>query len=270
MSLFGIADATIRNGIFKPKTLESVWLFITEQKTSDRTQYQDQLTGDVLYMEGQTARRTDRMVIDHKALGLELLVFHRKRRLEYAKHGFRYEGSFQYESHRATDPGRPTKFVLRKQRASGATLDVPPDWVDNQPEVGGLTAVGEPVAPNWYGHARPEDLRRAATETPPPGATKTVVARNEYHRRRAVAAYVKASAGGRCEACGLAAPFADSAGAPFLETHHTTRVADGGPDDPQHVAGICPNCHRRAHYSADSLDFNAHIKVVVQHLEPPE
>lgn len=32
---------------------DSVWLFIAEQKTSDRTQYVDTLEGDILHMEGQ-------------------------------------------------------------------------------------------------------------------------------------------------------------------------------------------------------------------------
>ena len=31
--VFAIKDATIRNGIFRPKGHESIWLFITEEKT---------------------------------------------------------------------------------------------------------------------------------------------------------------------------------------------------------------------------------------------
>ena len=53
-ALFGITDASIKNGIFHPKGTASVWLFVTEAKTSDRTQYQDRLEGDVLLMQGQS------------------------------------------------------------------------------------------------------------------------------------------------------------------------------------------------------------------------
>ena len=43
---FGIQDASVNNGIFKPKGHDSVWLFVTKEKTSDRTQYQDILDGE--------------------------------------------------------------------------------------------------------------------------------------------------------------------------------------------------------------------------------
>ena len=54
MSQFTIKDATINTGIFQPKGHDSVWLFVTEQKTPDRTQYVDRLDGDELRWEGQT------------------------------------------------------------------------------------------------------------------------------------------------------------------------------------------------------------------------
>jgi len=56
-----------------------------------------------------------------------------------------------------------------------------------------------------------------------------------------------------------AAPFRAADGRPFLETHHTTRMADDGPDHPQTVIGICPNCHRRAHLARDAESFNASL-----------
>jgi hypothetical protein len=60
MSQFGIKDATINTGIFQPQGHDSVWLFLTEQKTSDRTQYEDRLDGDELRWEGQTEGRKDK------------------------------------------------------------------------------------------------------------------------------------------------------------------------------------------------------------------
>lgn len=45
----GITDATINTGIFQPKGHESVWLFVTEKKTSVRTQYSEMLEGDTLF-----------------------------------------------------------------------------------------------------------------------------------------------------------------------------------------------------------------------------
>ncbi|MGH9768021.1 MAG: HNH endonuclease [Blastocatellia bacterium] len=59
-----------------------------------------------------------------------------------------------------------------------------------------------------------------------------------------------------CEGCNDHAPFQKSDGFPYLEPHHTMRLADGGPDHPAHVIAPCPNCHRRAHYAVDAEAFN--------------
>jgi 5-methylcytosine-specific restriction protein A len=86
-------------------------------------------------------------------------------------------------------------------------------------------------------------------------------------RSRAIRAYVLGRAAGACEGCGQAAPFLTRDGRPYLEPHHIRRLTDGGPDDPRWVAGLCPNCHRRAHYSNDGPEFNARLEVTVLSLE---
>ena len=108
---FGISDATIRTGVFHPKGHESVWLFVTEQKTSDRTPYVDHLEGDLLRWDGQTMGRTDDLIVNHSSRALELLVFYRHSRTEYPGAAFRYEGPFEYVSH---EPGHPSRFTLRR------------------------------------------------------------------------------------------------------------------------------------------------------------
>lgn len=110
---FGIKDATINNGIFKPKGHRSVWLFVTEEKTPDRTQYQDMLESDVLTMEGQTAGRTDNLIIEHADHGDEILLFYRNSKLQYPDAGFRYEGAFRYETHSGSGP---TTFTLHRDK----------------------------------------------------------------------------------------------------------------------------------------------------------
>jgi 5-methylcytosine-specific restriction protein A len=112
-----------------------------------------------------------------------------------------------------------------------------------------------------------DELRRRAeqdTRTPrPPREAK----RRVFDRSAAVRAYVLRRADGHCEACGQPAPFTTSAGLPYLEPHHIRRVSDGGPDDPAWVAGVCPNCHRRAHYSADREEFNHSLSASVHEKE---
>ena len=86
-------------------------------------------------------------------------------------------------------------------------------------------------------------------------------------RSSAIHKYVLARAKGRCEGCMAAAPFNDADGQPFLETHHTMRVADEGPDHPSKVAGLCPNCHKRAHFAEDAQSFNRSLIKKLRKLE---
>lgn len=117
---FTITDATLNTGIFRPIGSKSVWLFVTDEKTSDRTQYSDSLEGDILRWQGQTAGRKDRLIIEHETTGHELMVFHRKSRYEHPGAGFRYEGCFRYVSHEGV---APANFVLQRIRDNPSGAD---------------------------------------------------------------------------------------------------------------------------------------------------
>jgi putative restriction endonuclease len=108
---FDITDATLDTGIFQPKGFDSVWLFVTEKKTPDRTQYEDRLDGDVLHWQGQTSGRKDRLIIGHKHSALELLLFYRRAKYEHPRAGFRFEGVFEYVSHTGANPA---SFILSR------------------------------------------------------------------------------------------------------------------------------------------------------------
>lgn len=110
--MFGIADATINTGIFRPKGHDSIWLFVTEGKTPDRMQYKDELCGDDLLMEGQTTGRKDKLLIEHDGRGLELLLFYRKTRFENPGAALRYEGRFGYIDHIGS---RPARFHFKRR-----------------------------------------------------------------------------------------------------------------------------------------------------------
>lgn len=74
----------------------------------------------------------------------------------------------------------------------------------------------------------------------------------QYKRDAAVKAWVLQQANGRCESCGLPAPFNGSDGQPFLEVHHVRQLADNGSDTVTNTVALCPNCHREAHYGENS------------------
>ncbi len=87
------------------------------------------------------------------------------------------------------------------------------------------------------------------------------ISMTEYRSRSAaVHLYASLRSNGQCEACGSFAPFTRPDGRGFLEVHHLTRLADEGPDLPSNVAALCPNCHRRVHYSIDRKEFGKKLQ----------
>lgn len=122
-------DATINTGVFRPAGFDSVLLFVTEKKTPDRVQYIDKLDGDILHWQGQNAGRTDEWISEHRARGLELLLFYRKKKYQYVGAGFRYEGPFDYVSQRGS---LPASFTLHR---AGAMLARAEREAESQAEV---------------------------------------------------------------------------------------------------------------------------------------
>lgn len=100
------------------------------------------------------------------------------------------------------------------------------------------------------------------------GVSVGTLAPAEYYRRSALTVeYALRRAAGICELCGKPSPFTTSCGAPFLEVHHLVRLADGGPDLPCNVAGVCPNCHRAIHLSSDRGALSNRLRRVVEEKE---
>jgi len=98
-------------------------------------------------------------------------------------------------------------------------------------------------------------IKPAGNANPPSRQSTTKV----YSRSPEVVAWVLRQANGICEACGDPAPFAAANGRPFLEVHHVTRLVDGGPDIVENAVAVCPNCHRRLHYSRDAKSYRKKV-----------
>jgi len=75
------------------------------------------------------------------------------------------------------------------------------------------------------------------------------ISRNEY-----IAQHTKDRANGHCDLCGCEAPFSDSKGTPFLESHHVVSLSNGGPDAIYNTVALCPNCHRKMHVLHKAAD----------------
>jgi hypothetical protein len=145
----------------------------------------------------------------------------------------------------ATDVANKIQKVIAERR-KGGVLDLDDEALDS---------------------ANIDELRRVALLKAHPSETKAQQKIIYRARSRAIRLYVLRRANGRCEGCDSPAPFRRIDGTPYLEPHHTTRLADDGPDHPAHVIAVCPNCHRRAHHSDDSAMFNRRLKRLLAKLE---
>jgi putative restriction endonuclease len=105
-SAFKIVDSTINNGIFLPKGHQSIWLFATKDKTSDRVQYVDEFDGVRLKMESQALGRHDDKMAAHKELGLEVVLFYRDSKRQYPGAGFEFVGPMGFVARSASKPAR--------------------------------------------------------------------------------------------------------------------------------------------------------------------
>lgn len=77
------------------------------------------------------------------------------------------------------------------------------------------------------------------------GSRPTTV--RQHQRNEYVVEHAKRRAKGNCELCKEPAPFKDTDGRPYLETHHVEWLAKGGADTIENTVALCPNCHRLMH-----------------------
>jgi 5-methylcytosine-specific restriction protein A len=185
---------------------------------------------------------------DHVSNGEDVHVFEEVP----SKSGYlRYRGQMVYTGSEwvdAPDTKQNMRKAIRFELVPLEAFDGPPDEPADEEEL-----KGESLA----------ELRRKALADS--AESRTPVERRALYRMRsrAVRLYVLRRAAGKCEGCGVTAPFITKEGQPYLEPHHIRRLTDGGPDDPRWVAGVCPNCHRRAHYSRDATEFNKELAEIV-------
>ncbi|QUO46543.1 MULTISPECIES: HNH endonuclease [Halorubrum] len=151
-----------------------------------------------------------------------------------------YRGEYQYEDHHwETLPDKNNnlreaiRFTLTPVGGREITIDGDPD---------------ELSLPDLFEAAKRSAPKRSTDGTTSSGRT--------YVRSEIVKKFARRVADGVCMGCENPAPFEDIDGEPYLEVHHLHNRGDGGPDDPENVIAICPNCHRRVHYGRDGKSFN--------------
>lgn len=255
-----------QGGISTPAKQPFVFLFTGE--SGHQYGYRDGWSDDGVFLytgEGQRGNMEfiggNKAIRDHADAGKALHVFEQVK--EKGKKGFvRYHGQMFYAGHRfreATDTdGKPRKaivFELTPIETNEGTAAVP-----GSDET-------EPREDRELRRCTLAELRKKALDNSADARTAVERKAQSRYRSRAIRLYVLRRAGELCEACGEPAPFRTQKTQPYLEPHHIRRLTDGGPDHPRWVIATCPNCHRRAHYSADAADFNRRLADIVGRVE---
>lgn len=243
-----------QGGIITPKNHNVI--FIVTGEEGGQHGYADTMREDGVFEyfgEGQVGdmivNRGNSSVLNHAESGKDLLLFRK------SKVGLRFEGQFVVEGlleREAPDSEGKSRIAL--------VFELRP-----------LDAVIEhsQMVP---GNNSTEDLALLRTNAIAaarcaPRSKDGCNSATVYERSQIIRDYVLARAKGACEHCAEAAPFLTTAGIPYLEVHHIRRLSDGGPDDPRFMIGVCPNCHRRAHYGADSRKQNKEMLDFVGRIE---
>lgn len=221
--LFNINSASINNGIFKPQNHKSIWLFVTETKSSDRIQYHDFLDGDVLSFDGQTLGRTDSLITNHQSAGNEIILFYRKKKDEFPDYSFKYEGLFNYSSHSGV---QPTHFVLTREKPIEDLIDKDLDIFQSEEE-------------------RFEGEKKERLS-------------NYYERNPNLRADAVKIHGTICSVCGFNfKEIYGEIGEGYIEVHHLIPISSLSVrrkvDPKTEMAVLCSNCHRMIHRDPKNL-----------------
>jgi 5-methylcytosine-specific restriction protein A len=243
-----------RGGIATPSKHPIVLLFTSDN--GEQYGYHDDFVNGIFHYtgEGQNGdmqmNKGNRAILEHAQSGKALHLF------EYTRKGYvEYIGEAEClgfeEVTRPDVKGNDRKaFVFHLDLSAGIAKGV-------------QTAKPGYIAPQVKQLKKKsiQQLRAAALEPAMVNAEPKEKKQLAFYRSEALKLYVIARSKGVCEGCGEKAPFNTKSG-PYLECHHVHRLADGGPDHPENVVALCPNCHRRAHYATDARIFNQTLQQI--------
>jgi len=244
-----------QGGISTPKAAPLIFLFTGE--TGDQYGYQDGPRNDGIFAytgEGQVGDmefvRGNRAVRDHIKGGRDLLLFQ----------ALSSPGNYRFLGYFACDG---VEYAMAPDK-TGALRRViifllRPSLSGEEPEI--------EQAAGRFRRLSLEELRRQAIEDAVDRPERSEGRRSYVERSASVRAYVLKRADGICESCEKPAPFRRSNGDPYLEPHHTRRLADGGPDHPRWVGAVCPTCHREIHHGESGRKRNDELKKKLADIE---
>lgn len=243
----------MQGGISAPPQAPYVFLFTGE--SGESFGYRDEWIDGVFHYvgEGQVGDmefvRGNRAIRDHSQNGKEILLFGALGKSKPVQFHGQFECASWEEASGPDKNGDKRRLIIFHLIPTASSVLV--DSAKPMP--------AEPI----------EQLKAQAYEaaSEPQKVSSSEVKKEHFRRSEIVKRYVLARAQGVCELCRRLAPFVKRDGTPYLEPHHTKRLADSGPDHPRWVAAICPNCHREIHSGKDGSEKNRALQEFIGTLE---
>ncbi|MGP2968830.1 HNH endonuclease [Serratia marcescens] len=255
-ALIELYGGQLQGGIWTPREFPVIFIFTGE--SGETYGYKDGWTAEGSFSytgEGQKGDmefiRGNKSIRDHKKDGKDIFLFEDNKK----EKGVRYLGMFECDS---WDHIQCLDFENNMRQ--GITF--------NLFKVSSLHAIEEETETD-EADTQTETLKqlrkKALQSSKQSGQRQQSDSKKSWFKRSEdVKKYVLRRANGICEACDQPAPFMKRNGEPYLEPHHTKRLADEGPDHPQWVGAICPTCHRRIHSGVDGKEVNKKLMVKLE------
>lgn len=230
-------------------------IFLVTVESDREHDYGDEFRGETFVYTGEgregdmEMERGNKAIRDHRENGEQLHLFEDTGETWQATYVGRFECAGHFRQ-RLPDTNGEMREAIRfeLEPAGGSTIELD-------------ESLDELTEAELY-----ERAQKAATAGSSEGVTTSSgnSSRTTYTRSDVVKRFARRVADGVCRGCGREAPFVDENGEPFLEVHHLNRLSDGGPDDPDNVIALCPNCHRRVHHGQDKDQFNRELIETVE------
>ena len=189
-------------------------------------------------------RFENRAIRDHRELGKELHLFEKAEESYMVTHVGRFEHDHCFTQElpdRSGELREAFRFVPSPAGGTDVALSFDPSHADASSLYDAAAATVDDTAEGSSATAEHDPVTRRS-------------------RSEVVKAFARQAADGVCLGCEERAPFVGDDGDPYLEVHHLRRVADGGPDKPENVVAICPNCHREVHHGRNGAALNEELK----------
>jgi 5-methylcytosine-specific restriction protein A len=224
------------------------YVFIFTGESGQEHGYRDEFHGDTFIYTGEgregdmEMERGNRAIRDHKDANRELHLFESTNEAWIVTYLGQYECADWFEEQLPDTNGNMRDAIRFKLQPVDNEISIEESSLDR---------------------VDTEDLYNRAAEasagTEREGETATTTTHRSYSRSEVVKEYALRVADGVCQGCRKDAPFFDEDDEPYLEVHHLFRRRDGGPDHPDNVIALCPNCHRRVHHGKNGQEFNEEL-----------